>query len=159
MLGRRGYSDKPRATIPLGVDLEVFRPDREAGQRVLARLGWASGGPPVVGYLGRFIAAKGLPLLLDALDRLPEGTFRALFVGGGPLLEDLKRWEQKRPVSVRVLTEVTHDSVPEHLNAMDILAAPVKPLPPGANSWVACCWKPWHAEYRWSSPTPARSLV
>lgn len=79
---RRGY-DKPMAQIPLGVDPARFRPDPDAGNGVLRRLGWKPG-PPVVGYLGRFVPAKGLGILTSSLDRL-TGEWRALFVGTRPM--------------------------------------------------------------------------
>jgi glycosyltransferase involved in cell wall biosynthesis len=129
-LGRRdGYRGKPARTIPVGVDTDVFRPDAEAGRRVLAALGWPGPGPPVVGYLGRFVPEKGLDLLTRALDRQPAGSWRALLVGGGPLEGRLRAWADHHPDRARVVTGVPHDDVPAHLNAMDLLAAPSRTTP------------------------------
>ncbi len=126
---RPGYRDRPWRMIPLGVDCGVFRPDPEAGRRVRADLGWTDPGPPIVGYLGRFVPEKGVELLPRALDALPEGSWRALFVGGGPLEGALRTWAERYPGRVKVVTGVAHAGVPAHLNAMDILAAPSQTLP------------------------------
>ena len=41
-------------------------------------------GPPVVGYMGRFVEEKGIGALMRALDRVAT-PWRALFMGGGPM--------------------------------------------------------------------------
>jgi glycosyltransferase involved in cell wall biosynthesis len=124
---RRGY-DRPMARIPLGVDVEQFRPDRAAGDAVLRSLGWERGGPPVVGYLGRVVPEKGVDLLCRVLDRV-QAPWRALFVGAGPGEPALKEWAARHPNSVRVCTTVTHNQVPAYLNAMDVLCAPSQTTP------------------------------
>lgn len=126
---RPGYRDRPMRTIPLGVDLDVFRPDVEARHHVLGELGWSRAGPPVIGYLGRFVPEKGLGLLMRTLDRLPSSAWRALFVGGGQLLDELQAWASRYPDQARVVTGVPHDAVPAYLNAMDLLAAPSQTTP------------------------------
>jgi glycosyltransferase involved in cell wall biosynthesis len=118
------YRDKPARTLPLGVDLDTFRPDLAARRQTLAALGWSEPGPPVVGYLGRFVPEKGLGLLTCVLDRLPPSSWRALLIGGGPLEGDLQTWASRYPGHARVVTGVPHESVPAHLNALDMLAAP-----------------------------------
>ena len=125
---RRGYADKPHRVIPLGVDVEVFHPDAAAGAAVRRALGWDADGPPVVGYLGRFIPAKGLHDLTAALDTL-RTPWRAIFVGGGPMEAELRAWAVRHPDAARVVTGVPHDAVPAYLNAMDILAAPSRTTP------------------------------
>jgi glycosyltransferase involved in cell wall biosynthesis len=121
---RPGYRGKPRRRIPLGVDLECFHPDPQAGAAIRAGLGWVNPGPLIIGYLGRFIPEKGLSLLMRVLDRLPRGTWRALFIGAGPLEAKLREWAAGHPDEARVMVGVRHDQVPNHLNAMDVLAAP-----------------------------------
>ena len=59
---RPGYSARPHRIIHLGVDLGAFRTNRAAGAAVRSGLGWTPDGPPVVGYLGRFVPEKGLAL-------------------------------------------------------------------------------------------------
>jgi glycosyltransferase involved in cell wall biosynthesis len=127
-LGPRGYARKPHIVTGMGVDPERFRPDPEAGARVRRALGWDGAGPPVVGYLGRFIPDKGVDLLMRALDDV-RAPWRALFVGGGPLEAELRRWGERHGGRVAVATGVKHDDVPAHLSAMDLLCAPSQTLP------------------------------
>ncbi|MCE9672341.1 glycosyltransferase family 4 protein [Myxococcus stipitatus] len=128
LLERPGYAARPSRAIPMGVAMEAFQPDRASGEDFLRELGWDPFGPPVVGYLGRFVPEKGLPLLMEALDTL-QTPWRALFVGGGPLEEGLRGWASKHGDRVRVVTGVPHAGVPRALNAMDVLCAPSQTTP------------------------------
>jgi glycosyltransferase involved in cell wall biosynthesis len=126
---RSGYLGKPHRVIPLGVDDDVFQPDPNAGAAVRHELGWTEGGPPVIGYLGRFVWEKGVAVLRTALDAV-RTPWRALFVGGGPLENQLRTWARSfSDDRVRVVTGVPHDAVPRYLNAMDVLAAPSRTTP------------------------------
>jgi glycosyltransferase involved in cell wall biosynthesis len=128
-LGNRpGYSAKPHRTIPVGVDTERFSPNAELRLATRRELGWEPDGPPVVGYLGRFVPEKGLPLLTRSLSAV-KTEWRALFVGGGPMEAELRSWAKTFPHRVRVVTGVPHDRVPAYLNAMDVLAAPSQTIP------------------------------
>lgn len=126
-LGKRPGYDKPMAQIPLGVDVQCFRPDPGAGRAILQKLGWEPG-PPVVGYLGRFVPDKGLDLLTRALDQL-ACDWRAMFVGAGPMEPELRKWAARSGDRVRLCTDVTHDHVPAYLNAMNVLCAPSQTMP------------------------------
>jgi glycosyltransferase involved in cell wall biosynthesis len=119
----RCWSGKPYRVMPLGVDLEMFHPDAASGRATRALLGWNHEGPPVVGFLGRFIEAKGLALMMRLLDETAV-PWRALFVGGGPGEPALKQWGSRYGDRVRIAGGVPHDRVPEYLNAMDLLLAP-----------------------------------
>lgn len=116
------YTGRPSQVISPGVDLEHMHPDPDAGAEVRRSLGWGSD-VPVVGYLGRFVPEKGLTTLISALAGV-RGPWRALFVGGGPMEDDLKAFAATHPDRVRILTDVRHEQVPQHLNAMDMLCAP-----------------------------------
>ena len=119
-----GYAKKPWRVLPLGVDTEFFQPDKNMGAQVRSELGWDDRADlPVVGYLGRFVSEKGLTLLMRAMEGLKR-PFRALFVGGGPMQNELKEWGNAYGDNVRVVTGVSHDRVPAMLNAMDLLCAP-----------------------------------
>ena len=107
----RGYGRKPHRVTPLGVDIEQFRPDSAARETVRLRLGWSRPGPPVVGYMGRFVEEKGVGLLMRVLDRVTE-PWRALFVGGGVLEESLRQWAARYGDRVRIVKDVAHDQVP-----------------------------------------------
>jgi len=126
LLARKGY-DRPHLLSPLGVDVQFFKPD--AGQRTRAfhELGWRSDGPPVIGFSGRLVPAKGLTLLMQALDACTE-PWRALFLGAGQMELELRKWSARYGDNVRIL-RVPHDAVPSYMNAMDILCAPSQTTP------------------------------
>lgn len=119
---RPGY-DKPMRLIPLGVDIDYFYPNPEAGMKTRHALGWNEPDAPVIGYLGRLVPEKGLHLLMRTLDNL-QTPYRAIFVGTGPMETQLRTWAAKYPNRIRVCTDVKHNEVPQYLNAMDILCAP-----------------------------------
>ena len=121
VLDARGWS-LPTRTIPPGVDTTQFAPDPSARDRVRAKLS-LSGDVPVVGFLGRFIADKGLPLLMRVLDSLTT-PWRALLVGSGSLDADVRAWSRRHGDRVQVQPAVGHAEVPGYLNAMDVLCAP-----------------------------------
>jgi glycosyltransferase involved in cell wall biosynthesis len=120
---RPGYAGRPHRVIPPGVDLQVFRPDAAARRSIHVASGWPADDTPVVGFLGRFVPEKGLTILTAALDDIRQ-PWRALFVGGGPLESELRRWAARYGDRVRIVTGVRHAEVPAHLNAMDLLCAP-----------------------------------
>jgi len=129
--GRPGYAERPHAVIPFGVDVARFTPDESARREIRRTLNWDADGAPVVGYLGRFIEAKGLVLLLDTLRQLDrrQVAWRALFVGGGPLEAQLRTFGDEHPGRVQVVTGVAHDEVSRYLRAMDVLCAPSRTTP------------------------------
>jgi phosphatidyl-myo-inositol dimannoside synthase len=125
--GKARYASRPSRIISPGVDVSRFAPDRAARGALRGRLGWDDG-IPVVGFLGRFVPEKGLRTLMRALEGVRQ-PWRALFVGGGSMAGELSAFASARPDRVRVLTGVTHDEVPMHLNAMDVLCAPSETTP------------------------------
>jgi len=123
---RQGY-ETPHLLSPLGVDLDLFKPDADQRAAALSNLGWDRNGPPVVGYIGRFVQAKGLHLLMAALDLCGE-PWRALFLGAGKMEGALQQWAGRHGDRVRIL-RVGHDDVPAYVNAMDLLCAPSQTTP------------------------------
>lgn len=119
---QRGFAARRTRVIPAGVDTARFTHDAAARAGIRASLGWDDG-TPVIGFVGRFVPAKGLELLTDVLGSLRE-PWRALFVGSGPLESQLRRWAAAHGDRVAIATTVGHDQVPAWLNAMDLLCAP-----------------------------------
>ena len=120
--GKPMYAAKPSRVIPPGVDVDRFTPDERSRTAIRDKFGWRRD-TPVVGYLGRFVPEKGLGTLMRALEHAAQ-PWKALVVGGGPMLSELTDFSQSHPDRVKVLTGVTHDEVPAYLNAMDVLCAP-----------------------------------
>jgi glycosyltransferase involved in cell wall biosynthesis len=82
---RRGFRPLRFEVVPNGIDTEHFRPDEQA--RAARRREWGvAPEQPVIGTVGRLVAAKGHGVLLQAagevLARLPEARF--VVVGDGP---------------------------------------------------------------------------
>lgn len=118
----RGLPAERGRVLTLAVDMEHFRPlPSEAREAVRAELGLKG---PVVGYLGRLVPAKGLHMLMEALEQV-RSPWSFLALGSGPMKEDLERWAAARGWSDRVrILLAKHDEVPRYLNAMDMLVAP-----------------------------------
>jgi phosphatidylinositol alpha-1,6-mannosyltransferase len=126
---RPRYAERPMARIPLGVDTTIFRPEPATRTETRRLLNWSESGPPVIGYLGRFVLEKGLRVLTAALDGL-RTPWRALFLGGGKLEGELRAWSARYSDGrVKILTKVPHDSVAPFVTAMDVLAAPSQTTP------------------------------
>lgn len=122
---------KPIVNIPLGVDLDLFKPNPDARHRIEQICNWSSSSAFTIGYLGRLSSDKGLRLLIEVLNKLTDAgvDWRCLIVGKGPMENELKEWGVMYPDRVRIITTVTHESVPDYLNSMDVLVAPSKTCP------------------------------
>lgn len=110
--------------LPPGVDHHRFAPNPAAARTIRQRLGWSEPGPPLIGYVGRFVPEKGIDLLIDLMDRREPGRFRGLFVGGGPLESQLRALESRHQGAVRVVTGVGHEAIADWINALDLLMLP-----------------------------------
>ena len=82
----------------------------------------------MIGFLGRFVEAKGIHLIREALEAL-RTPYRALFVGDGPLAGELLAWQHREPERVRVVRGVKHGEVSAFVNAMSVLVAPSRTTP------------------------------
>lgn len=126
------YHARPWQMIPLGVDTNAFHPDRSLKSKALQSIGFAENGPPVIGYVGRFVPEKGIPFLLDVLNRLedPGKRWRVVFIGGGPLENHLGQWSARFGLgTAQVITGIEHARVPEILNALDLCVVPSETTP------------------------------
>jgi glycosyltransferase involved in cell wall biosynthesis len=94
--------------IPPGVDSEFFSPEKGAQQfdAVESRYG-LSRGEPIVLYVGRLSSAKNIPLLMNALRVLKNGT-KLVLVGSGPEESRLKDYAREIGVADRVVFAGMH---------------------------------------------------
>lgn len=118
----KGLPAERGRVLTLAVDMERFQPlPHEERERVREKLGLKG---PVVGYLGRLVPAKGLHMLMRALEQV-RAPWSLLVLGSGPMKEEMEKWAASRGWAdrVRILLS-THDDVPRYLNAMDLLVAP-----------------------------------
>jgi glycosyltransferase involved in cell wall biosynthesis len=111
--------------IPRGVDAGAFAPGDRPGAR--RRLGIPDGAPVLL-WVGRLVAVKGLDVLLRACGRLRDRgvAFRLYLVGDGPLrrpLEAQARSEGLGP-AVAFVGPVAHDDLPDWYRAADLTVLP-----------------------------------
>jgi glycosyltransferase involved in cell wall biosynthesis len=93
-----------------GIDLDEFHPgDRQPGD------------PITVGVICALRPEKGLPTLIEAFSR-SCGRARLLIVGGGPMLDELRR--QAEPLGDRCRFEPATNSVAAWLRQIDIFVLP-----------------------------------
>jgi alpha-1,6-mannosyltransferase len=109
--------------VPLGVDLEHFRPDRRARASYLrGRLGVPEG--RIALFAGRFAREKRLDIVLDAWGEIERRTgVRLVMVGGGPGESGLRR----HPYASRVTWlpfERNREVLADLLAAVDLYVAP-----------------------------------
>jgi glycosyltransferase involved in cell wall biosynthesis len=109
--------------VPVGADLELFRPDIEPAS-LHAKLGL---GENVVIYLGQLHGSHDAPLFLRAaklvVGERPDVTFLVVGEGRGrPHLEKLAR-QLGAASSIRFVGAVPHDAVPRHLALAKVAVA------------------------------------
>ncbi|HKN01891.1 MAG TPA: glycosyltransferase [Candidatus Binataceae bacterium] len=123
-LVRHGYPAERGRILSLAVDTGAFTP-LDAGARALVRkeLGLES---PILGYVGRLSAPKGIDVMLKAIERLDSRrSWSLLVLGAGPLEKTIVQWARSRGWENRVrVMLVPHRDVPRYLATMDLLIAP-----------------------------------
>lgn len=110
--------------VPLGVDTGKFHP-RCRRPWVHSRLG-LSQGQVLLLFVGRFSKEKGLAYLFKAFDLLTQrepGHYHLLFVGAGPLGEELESWASRRS-NVTVWGYLQGQSLAEVYASADIFISP-----------------------------------
>ena len=122
VLRHKGYRGGIDVIPQFGVDPELFSPERR-GDR-------PPGKPFTVGYLGRLVEEKGLPLLLEAVAGLP-GAWRLELYGHGPRQTELVARSRELGIAGQVLIRapVPSRQVPELLRSFDALVLPSRTLP------------------------------
>lgn len=123
ILRQRGY-EGPIAVLPqLGVDEQLFCP--QAQPDLAEQLG-IHPGEFVVGYVGRFVAEKGILTLYQALSQIRDRSWKWLLVGRGPLQAELMATAANAGLSDRLIwvESVPHHRVPNYINLMQTLVLP-----------------------------------
>ena len=110
--------------VRAAVNLDRFKPDREAGEMVRKQLG--IDGAVTVGYVGSFLDWHGVGDLLDAAEIIKAQSRRAEFLLVGPHSGGIVKSAADRGLrdAVRFVGPVPYDRVPAYVNACDILVAP-----------------------------------
>jgi glycosyltransferase involved in cell wall biosynthesis len=118
VLRRKGFSGSIHIIPQFGFDTEIYKRSEPRSPHV-------AGAPFTLGYLGRLVENKGLPLLVEALAALPQYC-RVIFVGNGPMKSDLEEQATRLGVSERVTFKdgIPTFEVPGVLQKMDVLVLP-----------------------------------
>ncbi|YAF97699.1 MAG: hormogonium polysaccharide biosynthesis glycosyltransferase HpsO [Nodularia sp. CChRGM 3473] len=123
VLQQRGYQGPIKVMPQLGVDENLFTP--QVQPELAAKLGITSE-DFVVGFVGRFVAEKGLLTLLKALITIPNKPWKLLLLGRGELQEELIKIATENNVKERVIfiESVPHNAVASYINLMNTLVLP-----------------------------------
>lgn len=110
--------------IPYGANAHDFAPGPDRIAAAAAAKREQFGDKVVVGFLGRFVWYKGVPVLLEAIAKVPD--VRLLIVGDGPLKAELLKKTQELQISDRVhfAGSVSHEEKLKCLHMMDMLVLP-----------------------------------
>lgn len=103
-------------TVYSGVDLDAFRTADPAPD--------LSGTRPRIVMIGRLAEGKGFEIALDAAETVCDGDATMLFVGEGPLADDLTAGIEDRGLGDSVFLAGYRDDVPAVLAASDVLVLP-----------------------------------
>ncbi|MDT7893738.1 MAG: glycosyltransferase family 4 protein [Armatimonadota bacterium] len=126
--GKLGIGDpKTYAYIPSGIDTKAFQNGNNNGNRELKRrmLGLTDH-VPIIGTVSRFVKDKGLELILEAAAQLKAKglKFHMVWVGDGPMRDELERLAQKLGVADRLSITGMCTDVPAWLSCFDIFVLP-----------------------------------
>lgn len=118
ILRRKGLRG-PAVQIPLGVDVDVFRPAVKNGPS----------DPVVIAYVGRLESHKGVDVLLHAV--AASSGLVVEITGDGPEREELEQLAVEIGIGerVRFLGHAGADSLPERYRAADVVVVPSRPWP------------------------------
>jgi rhamnosyl/mannosyltransferase len=110
--------------IPWAVDETNYRLDEAERAQLLAERRRRFGDAPVVGFIGRFVRYKALPVLVEALSRIDN--LHALLIGDGPLRAQIEQQVHAAGIAERVhfLGNLDERGKIRSMGMMDMLALP-----------------------------------
>jgi phosphatidyl-myo-inositol dimannoside synthase len=121
---KKGFPREAGRILNLAVDAKEFQPlSSTTRAEVLQELGLE---PPVVGFVGRLTKAKGLEILMQAMERIGRSRpWSLLLLGSGEYESKVREWAARNGWADRVkVMLVKHGDVPRYLGCMDLLVAP-----------------------------------
>jgi len=125
ILRQRGYHGPVQVMPQLGVDERLFQPQPQPDLRASLDI---APDAFVVGFVGRFVAEKGLRTLAHALAQLKDHPrpWVWLLLGRGELKAELAELAAQQGMGHRLrwVESVPHADVPRYINLMDTLVLP-----------------------------------
>ncbi len=121
ILRDHGYQNAVIVTPQLGVDETLFRPEP---QPELAQQLGIEPQDFVIGFVGRFVAEKGILTLLKAVSSLKAPHWKLLLVGRGELKETILAQSQDFRDRLLLVENIPHDQVARYINLMNTLVLP-----------------------------------
>lgn len=123
---QRGVCESKVTVIPNAVNPEQFSLGGDKKPELEERLGLSKS--KILGFIGSFYAYEGLPLLLNAVEKLhsQHDDIKILLVGGGPQENALKEQVNKLGIKSKVIFtgRVPHAEVNDYYDLIDILVYP-----------------------------------
>lgn len=123
--GKKAYRDGRVQILRNAVDLDVFRYDAEARQRIRKELGIAPN-TTVIGHVGRFMEQKNHAFLAKIFGEIKTQCRNAvlLLVGDGPLRSTFEQQVTARGIRESVIFAGIRSDIPALLSAMDVFVFP-----------------------------------
>jgi len=121
---RRGFPKDTGRILNLAVDSSQFQPLSAAKRaQMLQELGLQA---PIIGFVGRLTQAKGLDVLMQAMEKIGGSRpWSLLLLGSGEYQQKVEEWAAKNGWSARVkVLLVKHGDVPPYIGCMDLMVAP-----------------------------------
>ena len=121
ILSNSGIRDGRISFVPNGVDVDLFR---EAKGTLREELGFA--GSPLVGFVGRFVEAKGGHILIRAAKRVVEQmpTVQFVFAGAGPEAEAWRELAKQAGLEKQVHFIGVRNDMPAVYKSLDLVVLP-----------------------------------
>ena len=122
---RLGVRQEKILTIPLGIDIEKYSPNEEARNKLRREFG-VDDATVLIGTVSRAEPVKGLRYLVEAMPQVIRRVpgVKALVIGGGSQLDDLKKTAIELGIHDHVIFEGVREDVPQILSAIDIFVLP-----------------------------------
>lgn len=124
------------------VDLDLFKPDPQARERIRRQLN-VNPDDVVVGFVGRLDHVKGPDLLIDAMSCISDQSRRYILVliGDGPQRASLQRRAEQLGINDRIRFLGFCNNVSELINAFDIGTVPSRAEAFGISALEFMCMK------------------
>ena len=123
ILRNRGYQNRAIVLPQLGVDETLFAPRQ---QPELAQKLDLDRDKFTIGFVGRFVAEKGILTLIKSLANLQDLSWQLLLLGRGELKTQIEQTASEIGIKERltIVESVPHNEVPRYINLMDTLVLP-----------------------------------